>query len=940
MAEEELTAYCVKCRAIRPLRDPQPVFMANGRPATRGRCAECGMSLFKIGETPAHAGLAKPAVATTGKPQAERAAPRPAETDVVSGPLTVTVQAYCVKCKTMRAMTEGRAIFMANGRPAAEGRCGECGTRLFKIGATPDHARLSQPAGPTPAARSRADKAGASPTATARTDGARPSSQAGKTKATVTSSAARRQPATPERPAGQGSGRLVIVESPAKARTVGRFLGKGYDVRASIGHVRDLLKSRLSVDIEHDFVPTYRVPDDKKEVVKALKAAAAQAREVYLATDPDREGEAIAWHLLEAAEIPADRVRRVVFHEITKQAIDEAFAHARDIDMRLVDAQQARRILDRLVGYQVSPLLWDRVKSRLSAGRVQTVALRLVVEREREIAAFVPVEYWSIDADLAQRTTRGQTPRPSFLARLIRIRGQEADLKRREDTQAVLSELETARYTVAAIRRGERRRRPNPPFTTSTLQQDAGQKLGMTAQRTMRVAQELYEGIDIGEGVVGLITYMRTDSVNVAQEAQAEARALIAATYGPEYVPAEPNIYKTRSKNAQEAHEAIRPTSSRRTPQSLRDRLTRDQYRLYELIWQRFIASQMAPAIFDTVTVDVVAGPPGSEEQPYLLRANGSAVRFPGFLVVYAGGAAGPAENGTGERENGVAARETGGQAAEREGGEAEASVTALSPVLTQLNVGEPLDLLKLIPEQHFTQPPPRYTEATLVKALEENGIGRPSTYAAIISTIVDRGYVERQERKLVPTALGYTVNDLLVQYFDPVFNVGFTASMEEHLDSIARGEEQMAPVLRTFYDFFVPQLQHAERTMQRVTVEPEKIGETCLECGGELIIKQGRFGKFIGCANYPTCRYTRPLVARLGIACPKDGGELVERRSRAGRVFYGCANYPKCDFTTWRRPLPQPCPQCGGLLVVVNKEWAECTVCQARFKIESLTGS
>jgi DNA topoisomerase-1 len=665
MAEIELTAYCLKCRVNRSLKDAQPIYMANGRPATRGVCAECGAGIFKIGETAAHAGLPKPEAKATTKVEAKAqkktvAAREDGVTDApaaqVSAALTQPLQAYCVKCKVARMMQDGRAVFMANGRPAAEGRCAECGTKLFKIGVTPDHVGLAKPAAQkkpsasgklTPAAKREAE-------------------QPAPTKATTR--AARKLP-----PAGSQStsGRLVIVESPAKARTVGRFLGKGYDVRASVGHVRDLLKSRLSVDLEHDFAPSYRVPDEKKEVVKTLKQAAANASEVFLATDPDREGEAIAWHLLEAAEIPPDRVQRVVFHEITKNAIDEAFAHAREIDMRLVDAQQARRILDRLVGYQVSPLLWDRVKSRLSAGRVQTVALRLIVEREREIAAFVAVEYWSIDADLAQLTTRGQTPRPAFLARLIRMGGQEADLKNRADTAAIVTDLTGAAYTVAGVKRGERRRRPNPPFTTSTLQQDAGQRLGMTAQRTMRTAQELYEGIDIGGGVTGLITYMRTDSVNVAQEAQVEARALVTETYGAEFVPAEPNIYKTRSKNAQEAHEAIRPTSSRRTPQMLRDQLSRDQFRLYELIWQRFVASQMSAAIYDTVAVDVDAGQPAAAERPYLFRANGSTVRFPGFLVVYSGGASGPAEiGGTGDRDAEGAGKESAqGAAKESSGG-------------------------------------------------------------------------------------------------------------------------------------------------------------------------------------------------------------------------------------------------------------------------------
>jgi DNA topoisomerase-1 len=955
------------------MKDAEAVFMANGRAATRGVCPECGTGLFKIGETATHAGLPRPEVEVKPKTKVKAKVEVKAQVEgeprneaEVTAPLTQELQAYCVKCKALRPMTGGRALFMANGRPAAEGTCGVCGTKLFKIGATADHAGLSKP---EPVAKPKNSKSANSKSADSKSannksannksannksansksaSGKSADSKSASSKSADSKSAGNKSAARSPKPSA-GAGKLVIVESPAKARTVGRFLGGGFEVRASVGHVRDLLRSKLSVDLEHDFAPTYRVPDEKKEVVKTLKLAAGGAREIYLATDPDREGEAIAWHLLEAADIPPERVRRVVFHEITKGAIDEAFAHARDIDMRLVDAQQARRILDRLVGYQVSPLLWDRVKGRLSAGRVQTVALRLIVEREREIVAFVPVEYWSIDADLAQRLTRGQAPRPSFIARLIRIRGQEADLRNRADTQAIVAELNGAAYAVAGVKRGERRRRPNPPFTTSTLQQDAGQRLGMTAQRTMRTAQELYEGIDIGEGgAVGLITYMRTDSVNVAQEAQVEARALVAETYGPEYVPPEPNTYRTRSKNAQEAHEAIRPTSSRRSPQALRDKLTRDQYRLYELIWQRFVASQMAAAIYDTMTVDVQAGRPAAAERPYLFRASGSRVRFPGFLIVYSGGAAGMGDEEGRKADDGrPAASETSlagnGKGSPGNGADTHAGTSSEiveQEILPDLAIGEDLDLLKLIPEQHFTQPPPRYTEAGLVKALEENGIGRPSTYAAIISTIIDRGYVERQERKLIPTELGFTVNDLMVQYFDAVFNVGFTATMEEHLDGISRGEEQMTPVLREFYASFEPLLQHAERTMEKVSVEPEKIGEACPECGGDLIIKEGRFGKFIGCANYPTCRYTRPLVNKVGVACPKDGGDLLERRSRQGRIFYGCANYPACDFTSWRRPLPQPCPKCRGLLVVATKDQAECTACGQRYKLDELSAA
>jgi DNA topoisomerase I len=857
----------------------------------------------------------------------------------------------------MRPLKDAQPVYLTNGRAATRGVCPECGTALTRLGATPAHEGLPKPE-PQPAAERTPKQAAKQATKKpAKATSAAPKDKASAGKGTGSKTkdkdaAAARGKGGPRRtfraaPIRPGA-KLVIVESPAKARTVGRFLGHEYDVRASIGHVRDLLRSQLSVDIDNDFAPKYRVPDEKKEVVKELKSAAASAGQVFLATDPDREGEAIAWHLLEAAEIPPERAQRVVFHEITKNAIADAFGHARDIDMRLVDAQQARRILDRLVGYQISPLLWDRVKSRLSAGRVQSVALRLIVEREREILAFVPVEYWSLDAELAQQTTRGQAPRPSFLARLIRIRGQEADLKNREDTLAIVAELEGATYRVANLKLGERRRRPYPPFTTSTLQQDASAKLGMAAARTMRVAQDLYEGIDIGEGggPVGLITYMRTDSVNVAQEAQAEARSLIAEQFGPEYLPPEPNVYKARAKNAQEAHEAIRPTSVRRQPSALRDKLSPEQYRLYDLIWRRFMASQMAAAIYDTITVDVDAGKPGTAERPYLFRASGSTVRFPGWLAVYAGGASGPAESAAGG-DNGKEPRGQAGSAAGGENGrdadasregDGDAAGPASGPPRT-LTEGELLDLLQLLPEQHFTQPPPRYTEASLVKALEEYGIGRPSTYAAIISTILERGYVERSERKLVPTDLGFTVNDLLVKHFDRVFNVGFTAEMEEHLDSISRGEEEMAPVLRDFYGFFGPQLRNAEATMEKVTLEPEKIGEACPTCGGDLVLKQGRFGRFIGCSNYPACRYTRPLIAKVGVACPKDGGELVERRTKTGRVFYGCSNYPQCEFSSWKKPLPEKCPHCGGMLVQASKDTAECTVCGKRTGVKAVAG-
>jgi len=710
-------------------------------------------------------------------------------------------------------------------------------------------------------------------------------------------------------------GKLVIVESPAKARTVGRFLGNPYRVRASIGHVRDLLRSRLSVDVENDFEPRYRVPNEKKEVVKELQEEVKRASEVYLATDPDREGEAIAWHLMKAAGITKDQARRVVFHEITHDAIDEAFSHPGDINMKLVDAQQARRILDRLVGYKISPLLWENVRNRTTAGRVQSVALRLVVEREREIEAFVPLEYWSIDAELAKR----EKERRSFTAKLHRIRGEEVDLKSEEDTQKIVDDLEKATYVITKVRKGTRRRNPSPPYTTSTMQQEASRRLGFTAKRTMAVAQQLYQGAEVGEeGLVGLITYMRTDSVNVAEAAQEEARAYIAERYGAKYRPAKPRRYKTKTKGAQEAHEAIRPTSVRREPKAIKKYLTRDQYRLYDLIWKRFLASQMSSAIFDTISVDIVADSElqianselmaisgdqlsaMSHKPDYLFRATGSNVRFQGFLVIY-----------------------------EEAKDEDEIPEEGEGKILPPLSAGEILDLLRLLPEQHFTKPPPRYSEATLVRTLEEYGIGRPSTYAPIISIIQTRGYVDREDRRLVPTELGFIVNDLLVKHFPNVINVDFTARMEEDLDLIASGEREWVPVLREFYGPFEKALKQAERTMEKVDLGPQETGEICEKCGHPMVVKFGRYGKFIACSNYPACRNTKSYQIKVGVACPECGGDLVEKRTRRGRTFYGCSNYPECEFATWNRPLPQPCPNCGGLLTEAGKDRAKCVQCE-----------
>ena len=781
------------------------------------------------------------------------------------------MQAYCFKCKTKREMQDPRAVFASNGTPATQGVCPVCGTKMFKMGRTPAHEGLVLD------------------------------------ERTVVSKAKAELTNKP---------RMVIVESPAKARTVGRFLGKDYTVRASVGHVRDLPSNRIGVDIDDDFRPRYVIPAKRKEVVRELRADVKNSSEVYLATDPDREGEAISWHLLQALKsaIAWRPVHRVEFHEITRDAIAHAFAHPREIDMPRVEAQQARRILDRLVGYTLSPLLREKMGRRgLSAGRVQSVAVRLVVEREREIESFVPVEYWSIEADLAKQEPEREQPR-SFIARLHRIRGEELDLHSEAEVQDVVAELERATYTVAQVKEGQRRRRPEPPFTTSTMQQEVSRRLGFTAQRTMRLAQQLYEGIDLGDGPVGLITYMRTDSTNVAEQAQTEARQFILEKHGEPFVPSKPPHYKTQAKRAQEAHEAIRPTSVFRTPESLKPVLDRNQYQLYRLIWRRFVASQMAPAVYDTVTVEILAGLPEVQDKPYLFRASGSTLRFKGFLAVY------------------EEARDEDAQ------DEEERKREEIPP----LKADEVLDLLQLLPAQHFTQPPPRYSEATLVRALEEYGIGRPSTYAPILSTIQQRGYVERRDRRLYPTEVGNVVNDLLVEYFPDYIDVGFTAQMEEDLDRIASGEREWVPVMRDFYEPFSATLGQAQEEMPTVQMGNEPTGELCPECGHPLITKYGRFGKFIGCSNFPDCRYLRPILVKIGVKCPECGGDLVEKRTRRGRAFYGCANYNgdnpgSCKFAVWKRPLPQPCPACGGLLTEARQGWAKCIACEGEVEIASL---
>ncbi|HJW90357.1 MAG TPA: type I DNA topoisomerase [Anaerolineales bacterium] len=765
------------------------------------------------------------------------------------------MEAYCVKCKTKREMQNPRPEFTSTGVPGTRGVCPVCSTTLFRMGKTPAHEGMS----PELVAKVR---------------------KKGKRR----------------------SGKLVIVESPAKARTVGRFLGKGFTVKASVGHVRDLLRSQLSVDVENNFAPKYRVPNEKRPVVKEIKELARTAEEVYLATDPDREGEAIAWHLLESAEMDPKITKRVIFHEITEPAIEEAFAHPRGINMDLVDAQQARRVLDRLVGYSISPLLWRKVRSRLSAGRVQSVALRLIVEREREIEAFKPEEYWSIEAEF-----QPEGKKDTFIAKLAKVDEQEPVLGSEADVKPLLGDMEGAAYAISKIKRGERRRNPLAPFTTSTLQQEASRRLGFTARQTMAVAQQLYEGMDVGEGgSIGLITYMRTDSTNVSELAQAEARQFIADRYGKEYMPDEAPKYRTKSRGAQEAHEAIRPTSVLRQPESIKQYLDRNQFRLYQLIWQRFLASQMSAAIFDTLTIEVSGK--GAQHE-YLLRASGSTVCFLGFLVVYEE-----------SKDEDLVSEE-----------EAEVRVPA------DLVEGQRQRLVRLIPAQHFTQPPPRFTEATLVRTLEENGIGRPSTYAPILGTLQQRGYVIREAKRLIPTETGILVNDLLIEHFPNIVDVGFTSRMEEDLDKIASGDEAWISIVDEFYHPFHSQVQAAELKIPEMKAELEPVGRACPESGHDLVIRWGRFGKFISCSNFPECRYTEAWLEKIGVACPKDAGEIVERKTRKGRVFYGCANYPACDFTSWKKPLPVRCPDCGGLLVTANSNSAQCLQCDHQFPLDEV---
>jgi DNA topoisomerase-1 len=765
---------------------------------------------------------------------------------------------------------------------------------------------------------------------------ARPSA---KKKAVRPKAAAVSKPAAP-----RGGRSLVIVESPAKARTIAKYLGPGYDVKASNGHVRDLPKSKLGVDVENGFLPSYVLIKGKAKILKDLKSSARGARIIYLAPDPDREGEAIAWHLAETLG-DGDRIQRLAFYEITKRGIEEALANPRTINMSKVQAQQARRILDRLVGYQVSPFLWKTVRYGLSAGRVQSVALRLICEREEEIGAFVPREYWTLDADL--ETPSGER----FRARVQKKNGEKFAIADEASAKAEAAALVGQTVLVDGIRVQEKRRNPLPPFITSTLQQEAFRRHRYSAQRTMVIAQQLYEGIDLGaEGSTGLITYMRTDSTRVSGDALAEVRGFVESQFGTAYLPPEARVYRSR-ETSQDAHEAVRPTSVARTPAAMKSYLDPDQAKLYELIWQRFVASQMSPALVLTTTADIQAG-------PYLLRASGSRVKFDGFARAY--------------------------QTALIEGSGTETSR------LPALAAGDRLALLETLPEQHFTEPPPHYTEATLVKTLEEKGIGRPSTYATIVGTILSRDYVQRDRGKLLPTELGMTVWKLLAKTFADVFNVEFTAKLEERLDHIETGRDPWLGVVEEFYGPFQKDLVSAESKQEemraslvqetetpcpkcgsmmvkkfgrsgpflacprypecKTTLPVEEEGvpteaptQTCPTCGGPMRVRSGRFGKFLACASYPDCKGTRPFT--LQIACPLCGeGELVERRTRRGKVFFGCSRYPACTFGIWDRPVKEPCPACESPIMVQKRsktkgDYLQCPKCKAQVDVDAGDG-
>ena len=667
---------------------------------------------------------------------------------------------------------------------------------------------------------------------------------------------------------------LVIVESPAKAKSIGKFLGSRYKVVASVGHVRDLPKSTLGIDVDHGFEPKYITIKGKGPLIKELKKEAKSAKKVMLATDPDREGEAISWHLANILGIDESDVCRIEFHEITKDAIKNAAKHPRAINRNLVDAQQARRVLDRLVGYQISPLLWRKIRWGLSAGRVQSAALKIICDKEREIQAFIPEEYWPVTA-----VFHGDSRVRTFEARLAERDGKKITLRSKEEADQVLEDLKKNGFSVAGIENKTTTRKPLPPFTTSTLQQEASSKLGFLTRRTMFTAQQLYEGIDIkGEGTVGLVSYIRTDSVRVSEEARAMAKDYIKKEYGPEYYAG--NYFKNRKKDVQDAHEAIRPTSVTRTPDSIKDSLTKDQYNLYKLIWCRFVASQMASAKYDVQNVSILNG-------RYTFRASGNRILFDGFRKVYD----------------------------LKDDGE-----TKL-PALTE---GQSLKEKDVKAEQKFTQPPARFTEASLIKHLEEQDIGRPSTYAPIVSTLLDRKYVRREKKTLIPTELGFTVTELMETYFQNIVDAGFTAQMEDKLDSIETRGDDWKEIIGEFYGPFQEELKEADQSIEKIELKEEPTGEVCEICGKPMVKKFGRFGEFIACSGYPDCKNTKPIVHKIGVPCPVCGKDILERKSKRGRIFYGCSGFPECKFVAWSKPTNRKCPKCGAMMLEKNLKTAK----------------
>lgn len=666
---------------------------------------------------------------------------------------------------------------------------------------------------------------------------------------------------------------LVIVESPAKAKTISKFLGKKYKVKASIGHVRDLPKSSLGIDIDNNFTPKYITIRGKGQVVQELKKEAKKSEKVYLATDPDREGEAISWHLAQLLGLDEDEPIRIEFNEITKEAIQKAIKKPRAIDKRLVDAQQARRVLDRLVGYKISPLLWKKIKKGLSAGRVQSVAVKLICDREKEIENFVPQEYWTIKAIMEKNDERFEA---SFYGAVKDGKEEKIDLPNKEKVDEILNSIIKDNFVVEEVKTGSKKRNPNPPYITSTLQQDASKKLGFSSKKTMALAQQLYEGIEIkGEGVVGLITYIRTDSTRISTEAINMAKSFIIENFGSQYSNGGKN-YSNTKKEAQDAHECIRPTSVLRKPSDIKDSLTRDQYLLYDLIWKRFVSSQMSPAVYDTLSVKLVSN-------NYLFKANGSKLKFDGFMKVYGY-----------DKED-------------------EKDKEAEIPALVE---GEIIKASNIIPEQHFTQPPSRYTEASLIKTLEELGIGRPSTYSPIITTIINRNYVTLKNKSFHPTELGILVNDLLEEYFNDIVDVKFTADLEEKLDKIAEGDFSWQSVVENFYEHFEKVLKKAEEEITEIKIEDEVTDVVCEKCGRKMVIKHGRYGKFLACPGYPECKNTKPIQDKIGVKCPNCGGDIIKLKSGKGKIFFGCNNYPKCNFMTWDEPIYEKCPNCGSIMV------------------------